>query len=97
MEDAPRLFRIAKSECPDLWIRLPRHKWPNIWSNIDVPVVPLERTLNGHPLAGLLCGRPFEEVLLELGWRKSTDLGMSICAPKTKITMGAKMITDRRF
>ena len=26
MEDAPRLLKIPKSECPDIWIRLPRHK-----------------------------------------------------------------------
>ena len=30
LEDAPRLLKIPKSECPDLWICLPRHKWPNI-------------------------------------------------------------------
>ena len=29
MEDAHKLFKIPKSECPDIWIRLPRHKWPN--------------------------------------------------------------------
>ena len=28
MEDAPILLKIHKSECPDIWIRLPRHKWP---------------------------------------------------------------------
>ena len=28
MEDAPRLLKILEAECPDLWIRLPRHKWP---------------------------------------------------------------------
>ena len=28
LEDAPRLLRLQKSECPDGWIRLPRHKWP---------------------------------------------------------------------
>ena len=28
MEDAPKLLKITKSECPDIWIRLPRHKWP---------------------------------------------------------------------
>ena len=33
-------------------------------------VVLLERNLYGHPLAGLLWERPFEEVLLELGWEK---------------------------
>ena len=28
MEDAHKLFKLPKSECPDIWIRLPRHKWP---------------------------------------------------------------------
>ena len=33
MEDAPQLLKILKSECPDIWIRLPRHKWPKscVW------------------------------------------------------------------
>ena len=53
MEDAPKLLKNPKSECPDIWIRLPRHKWPNSWSSIEDPVVPLERNLHGHPLAGL--------------------------------------------
>ena len=26
MEDASKLLKIPKSECPDIWIRLPRHK-----------------------------------------------------------------------
>ena len=28
IEDAPKLLKIPKSECPDIWIRLPRHNWP---------------------------------------------------------------------
>ena len=28
MEDAHKLLKIPKSECPDIRIRLPRHKWP---------------------------------------------------------------------
>ena len=28
MEDAPTFLKIPKSECPDNWIRLPKHKWP---------------------------------------------------------------------
>ena len=28
LEDAPRLLEIPKSECPDVWIRRPRHTWP---------------------------------------------------------------------
>ena len=54
MEDAPKLLKIQKSECPDIWIRLPRHKCQKSWSSMEDPVVPLERNLYGHPLAGLL-------------------------------------------
>ena len=54
MEDAPKLLKIPKSECPDIWIRLPRHTRPKYWSSIEDPVFPLERNLYGHPLAGLL-------------------------------------------
>ena len=66
MEDAPRLLRIPKSECPDIWIRLPRHKWPKSWSSMEDPVVPLVRNLYGHPLAGLLWERQFDKILLDL-------------------------------
>ena len=61
MEDAPRLLKIPKSECPAVWIRVPRHKWPKSWSNIEDLAVPLERNLCGHPLVGLLWERQFEE------------------------------------
>ena len=54
MEDAPTLLNIPKSECPDTWTRLPRRKWPKSWSNIEDTVVPFERNLCGHPLAGIL-------------------------------------------
>ena len=70
MEDAHKLLKIPKSECADLWIRLPRHKWPKSWSRIQDPVVLLERNLYGHPLAGLLCERQFEKILLKHGWEK---------------------------
>ena len=48
----------------------PRHKWPKSWSNIENRVVPLERNLYVHQLAGLLWERRFEDVLLRLGWGK---------------------------
>ena len=57
MDDAPKLLKISKSECPDIWIRLPRHKWPKSWSSMEDPVVPLERNPYGHLLAGLLWER----------------------------------------
>ena len=61
---------IPISECPHIWIRLPKHKWPKSWSSTEDPVVPLERNLYGHPLAGLLCERQFDKVLLQYGWEK---------------------------
>ena len=41
-----------------------------IMTNIEDPVVLLERNLYGHPLAELFWEREFEEDLLELGWEK---------------------------
>ena len=35
MKDAPKLLKILKSECPDIWIRPPRHKWPKSWSSME--------------------------------------------------------------
>ena len=70
MEEAPKLLKIPKSECPDIWIRLPRHKWPKSWSSMEDPVVPLERNLYGHPLAGLLWERQIENILLKHEWEK---------------------------
>ena len=78
MEDAHKLLKIPKSECPDIWIRPPRHKWPKSWSSMEDPVVPLERNLYGHPLAGLLWERQFEKILLKYGWEKVSKLGMSL-------------------
>ena len=70
MEDAPKLLKIQNSECPDIWIRLPRHKWPRSWSSMEDPVVPLERNMYGHPLTGLLWERQFEKIPLKYGWEK---------------------------
>ena len=73
MEDAPQFLKISKSECPDMWVRPPRHKWPKPWSNIEDSVVPLERNLYGRPLAGLLWERQFDKILFGLGWEKIPD------------------------
>ena len=46
MEDAPSSLKMPKSECPDVWVRLPKHKWPKSWSIMKDPAVPLERNLS---------------------------------------------------
>ena len=73
MEDAPKLLKVPQSQCPDIWIRLPRHKWPESWSSMEDPVVPLERNLKSHLLAGLLWERQFEKILLKYGWEKVSN------------------------
>ena len=40
---------------------------------MEDPVVPLERNLHGHPLAGLLWKRQFEKILLKYGWEKVSN------------------------
>ena len=96
MEDAPQLLKIPKSECPDIWIRLPRHKWPESWSSMEDPVVPLERNLYNHPLTGLLCERQFEKFLFQHSWetvsnweclfvRREKGLFLSVCVNDIKL------------
>ena len=41
----------------------PKHKWPKSWSSMEDPVVPLERNLYGHLLAGRLQERQFERAV----------------------------------
>ena len=73
MEDAPKFLKNPKSECSDIWIRLPRHKWPESRSSMEDPVVPLERNLYGDPLVGLLLERQFEKILLKNVWVKVSN------------------------
>ena len=40
---------------------------------MEDPVVPLERNLYGHPLAGQLWERQVEKVLLKYGWEKVSN------------------------
>ena len=63
MENTPSLFKTPKSECPDIWIHLPKNKngLNHAWSSMGDLAVPLDRNLYGHPLVGLLWERQFEE------------------------------------
>ena len=76
---------FQKSECPDIWVRLQRHKCPKSWSNIEDPVVPLDRNVFGHPFAGLLWERQFKEVLMELGWEKVQNLDCLLVHRKQRL------------
>ena len=38
MKDAPALLKLPKSECPDIWISLARHKWHMSSSSMGDPL-----------------------------------------------------------
>ena len=63
-------WKIFKSECPEMWIRLLRHKRPKSWSNIESPVVLAERNFHGYPLADFLWEKQLEDILLGFGSEK---------------------------
>ena len=80
MEDAHKLLKITKSECPDIWIRLPRHNWPKSWSSMEDPVVPLERNPYGHRFGRIIMGKANWENPVETWLGENSKLGMSFCA-----------------
>ena len=84
MENAHKLLKISNSVRRDIWIRLPRHKWPKSWSSMEDPVVPLDRNLYDHPLAGLLWERQFEKILLKQWLGETSKLGMSLFVHREK-------------
>ena len=89
LEDAPRLLKIPKSECPDVWIRLPRHKWPKSWANIEDSrgtswTKFVWSSTSRQDCYGKDSSRKF---WLELGWEKVLELGMSVCSSKTRIIL----------
>ena len=78
------LLKIPKSECPDQWIRFPRHKWP--WSNIEDSVVPLEPKIytDIHLLGS--CGKDnVRKFYLGLGWENVPNWECVFFSSETRI------------
>ena len=86
MEDPPKLLKIPKSECPDIWIRLPRHKWPKSWSSLEDPVVPLERNL-WSSFGRTVTGKAIWENPIEVRLGEGFQLGMLIRTPWKRIIL----------
>ena len=73
MEDAPTLLKIPVRNVQTFGSVYHDTKWPKSWSSLEDPVVPLEKNLYGHPLAGLLWERQCEKILLKYGWEKVSN------------------------
>ena len=63
-----------ESECPDIWIRLPRYNWPESWSNIEDPVAPLERKLVWSPISCIAMGETIRGSFFRTWMEDSTEL-----------------------
>ena len=78
MEDAPKLLRIPKSECPKIYgYVFPDTSGPNRGQTQKIQWFLLNEILYGHPLAGPVWERQFEKVVNGTWMGKSAELGMS--------------------
>ena len=68
-------LKIPKSECQDIWIRLPRHKWPKSWSSMEDPVVPLERESVWSSFGRTIFGKGIWENYVEIRLGESFQIG----------------------
>ena len=86
MEDAPKLLKIPKSECPDIWIRLPRHKWPKS-SSMEDPVVPLGAKSVRSSFGRTIMGKALWENPVAARLGEGFQLGMLIRTPWKRVIL----------
>ena len=80
-------MKIPKSECPDIWIRLPRHKWPQSWSSIEDPVVSSRKESVRSSFGRTIMGKVIWEHPIETWLGENSKLGMSLCASSKRIIL----------
>ena len=73
MEDAPKLLKIPKSECPDIWIRFHDTNGQSHGPVWKIQSFLLSEMCTVIPLAGLLWERQFEKILLKYGWENVSN------------------------
>ena len=94
MEDAHKLFKIPKSECPDIWIRLPRHKWPKSWSSMEDPVVFSWEESVRSSFGRTIMGKAIWENPIETWLGENSKLGMSLCTSWKRIIVICVCVDD---
>ena len=70
MEDAHKLLKAPKSECPDIWIRLPKHKWPKSCSSRKTQLFFLSEICTVILWQDCYGKGNFEKILLNYGLEK---------------------------
>ena len=85
LEDAPRLLKSLKSECPDVWIRLARHKLPKSRDKIEDPVVPLERNFSRSSISQIAMGKTIRRSFIGTWVGENSELGIYVLSSETKV------------
>ncbi len=70
LKDALKLLGGDPTSYVETYITLPLHKRPASWKLIDHPVVKLEVSLYGHPMAVMLWEKHCDQALVAEGFRK---------------------------
>ena len=85
LEDAPRLLKIPKSECPDVWIRLSRHKWKKSWVQLKIPWYLLNETCTVIHLSDCF-GNDSSKKLHRTWMGENSELGMCVRSSEKRVT-----------
>ena len=86
MDDPHKLLKIPKSECPDIWIRLPRHKWSShgpVWKTIRSSWAKSVWSSFGRAVMG----KTIWEHPIETWLGENSNLGMSLCTSWRRIIL----------
>ena len=86
LKDAPRLLEIPKSECPDVWIRLPR-QMDEIMGKHSRSCGSSRTKSVRTPTRWSLVGKTVRRSSIGNWMEKRTELGMPVCESKTMIIL----------
>ena len=78
MEDAPSLLKIPKSECPDIWIRPPKHKMAQIMVQFGRPSCSCGTECVRSSVSRTVMGKAIGESSIRTRLGKSSKLRMLI-------------------
>ena len=88
MEDARKLLNIRQSECPDIWMCLPRHKWPKSCMVQYGRPSRSSWTESARPSFGkTTVGKAIWEESVEAWLGENSKLGMSLCSSRKRIIL----------
>ena len=87
MEDAHKLLKIPKLECPDIWIRLPRHKMAKIMVQYGRSSCSSWLESVRSSFGRTIMGKAIWENPIEAWLGESSKLGVSLCASWKRIIL----------